>query len=247
MLADIGILAALVERAGTGVGRYLDLSMLDGMVSLLSYMANGLFLTGNPPPRVGSMHANIVPYGTYPAADGDFVVATFSAGYWPKLCDVLGIPELADDPRYATNVDRLARRQEVEALVADRLATQTVAHWDRVFTEAGIPSAPIRSVPEVVNDPQVLSRGMVPEFDHPRLGPLRIVGSPFTFAESAKPDPVAAPLLGQHTRDILENELGLAPTEVTALADAGVVAEAQAPTATAATGAGTNDNGGEHG
>jgi formyl-CoA transferase/CoA:oxalate CoA-transferase len=223
MMADIGILAALVERASTGVGRYLDMAMQDGVVSLLSYMANGFFLTGNPPPRVGSMHASIVPYGPYPAADGEIVIATFSAGYWPKLVKVLELPELAEDPRFATAADRLARRDEVGALLSERLKTQTVGYWDQLFAENGIPAAPIRSVPEVVADPHVIGRGMVPEFDHPDLGPIRIVGSPFTFAESEKPIPVAAPRLGQHTREILENELGLGHAEIEALIESGVV------------------------
>jgi len=223
MLADVGILAALVERDKTGAGRYLDLSMLDGVVSMLSYMANGFFLTGNPPPRVGSMHATIVPYGPYPAADGEIVLATFSAGYWPKLCAVLGLPELAQDPRYATTADRLAKRPEVEALLTARLRTATVAHWDAALTEAGIPCAPIRSVPEVVVDPQVVFRGMVPELDHPTLGPIRIVGSPFTFEGLTKPAPVAAPNLGQHTRSVLESELGLSGLDVDELVRSGVV------------------------
>lgn len=225
MLADVGLLAALVERRETGIGRYLDLSMLDGVVSMLSYMANGYFMTGDPPPRVGSMHATIVPYGPYPAADGEIVIATFSAGYWPMLCAALGMSELAEDPRYATNVARLSRRQEVEDLLAERLRTNTVAHWDRVLTEAGIPSAPIRSVPEVVADPQVLARGMVAELDHPRLGPTKMIASPFTYAGEEKPPPVAAPLLGQDTRAVLTGVLGLASSEVDELVQAGIVGE----------------------
>ena len=223
MMADIGVLAALVERDRTGSGQYVDLSMLDGMVSMLSYVASRYLMTGEEPGRVGTGHTSVVPYGAYPAQDGSIVLATLSEGYWPRLCSVLGIPEVAEDPRYATNVQRAANREEVESIVSERLRTHPVAYWERVLAEADIPCAPILSVSQVLDNPQVIARGMVRQFDHPRLGPTTVLGSPLKFSSSADPEPLAPPLLGEHTATLLGEVLGLSAHEVETLVGDGVV------------------------
>lgn len=231
LVAVAGILAALVDRDRSGVGRHVDVGMLDTMVGMLSYYAGRLFMTGEEPTRVGSGHMSVVPYGRFAAADGDIVLATLSEGYWPKLCQVLGRPDLADDPRLATNADRVARRDEVEEAVGATLRRRPVAHWQAVLGEADIPHAPILSVGQVLAHPQVLARDMVHTVDHPLLGPVGAVGPIVKFPGSPPPPVVAAPLLGQHTRSILSQVLGIDQDGFDRLLGDGVVAAVPEPSA----------------
>lgn len=224
LVADSGILAALVERHHTGVGRYVDVGMLDTMVGMLSYYAGRFFMTGEEPGRAGSGHLSVVPYGAFPAADGEIVLATLSEGYWPRLCQVLGRADLAADPRFATNAARVGHRREIEDALADTLRRRPVAHWQRLFAEADIPHAPILSIGGVVRHPQVLARAMVRQADHPLLGTVHEVGPIIKFDRADPPAPVAAPLLGQHTRSVLHDVLGLEPDELDRLQADGVVA-----------------------
>lgn len=222
MWAVIGILAALHAREVTGRGQQVDVSLLDGQVAWLTYVAAGYFATGATPARYGSAHPSIVPYQALRAADGPLMVAVGNDRLWRRFVVALGLDELADDPRYATNADRVRNRDELLATLERTLVTRTGAQWSELLTAAGVPSGPVNDVPAALAHPQVLARRMVAEVDHPGAGRLRQLGSPLKL--SADPPSIrrAPPLLGEHTDAVLA-ELGLSPAEITALRRSGVV------------------------
>lgn len=222
--ACIGILAALVDRGRTGQGRHVDMSMLDAMVSMLGYSADRYFMTGEEPARMGTGHPSVVPYGVFPAADGDLVLATLSEHYWQPLCVALGRPDLAGDPRLATNADRVAHRGEVDQAVADALSRHPVSYWQQVLSAADIPHAPVLTVGQALEHPQVAARAMVRRYRHPLLGDVPSVGPMVHMAGSAAPGPLPAPLLGQDTARILRRELGLSPERIDQLGASRVIA-----------------------
>lgn len=229
LLATTGIAAALAERARTGRGRRVEISMLDGMVSLLAYHATRFLLLGEDPEPVGSGHPSAVPYGAFEASDGYVALAPFSAAFWPKVCEALGRPELAAEPRYDTSEKRVGLREEVNALVSAIIKERSVEEWCRRLEEADVPHAPVLTVAQALEHPQVRARGMVGEVPHPTLGRLGQVGPALrmddgdrSWAELASPPP----LLGQHTRQVLVGELGCPEELVNELVAAGVVAEA---------------------
>ncbi|MFL6055213.1 MAG: CaiB/BaiF CoA transferase family protein [Actinoallomurus sp.] len=222
MWAVIGILAALHARRSTGRGQHVDISLLDGQIAWLTYVAGGYFATGETPRRYGSAHPSIVPYQALPTADGHLMVAVGNDGLWRRFAAAVGRGDLAEDPRFATNKDRVAHREELVALIEEALAARTSAEWAEVLTEAGVPSGPINTVPEALAHPQVLAREMVVEVEHPQVGPLSMLGSPVKL--SAQPPAVrsAPPRLGEHTDEVLA-ELGLSPEEIAAMRDEGAI------------------------
>jgi crotonobetainyl-CoA:carnitine CoA-transferase CaiB-like acyl-CoA transferase len=225
LMAVIGTLAALQERASTGHGRQVDVSMLDSMVSLLTYIAGHHFMSGEEPQPVGSGHHNLVPYGAYQARDGYIVIATLTDTFWRKLCGALGLPELGVDPRFDTAAKRKARRAEVEEIVGEVVRTATVAEWQHRLEDADVPHAPILTVGQALGQPQVRARGLVQEFHHPVAGAVKTVGAPLRFGDDPAPPLRPAPLLGEHTHVVLEKLLGYSPAHVRELIDAGIVAD----------------------
>jgi crotonobetainyl-CoA:carnitine CoA-transferase CaiB-like acyl-CoA transferase len=223
LFADLGIVSALLQRERTGRGQYVDASMLDGMVSLLSYFAGRYLLTGEEIKAVGAGHPSAVPYGLYPTLDGQLVLATLAEHFWPRLCDALELPEQARDPALAYNAGRVAQRDLVERLVCESLRTRTTAEWEKRLLEADIPHAAVLSVGQALRQPQIAARGLVQPMAHPRLGPIEVVGNPLRLSD-ADPVPVSpAPLLGQDTRRILQEVLGLNDDQVSSLVSDGVV------------------------
>jgi formyl-CoA transferase/CoA:oxalate CoA-transferase len=223
MLADLGILAALLRRERTGKGEYVDASMLDGMLSLLSYFAGRYLLTGEEVSAVGAGHPSVVPYGLFPTADGQIVLATLSESYWPTLCRVLDLPSEALTSELLTNAGRLLQRKRVETMVAEALRRRSTAAWEERLLAADIPYAPVLSVGQALTQPQAVARQMVQPLDHPRLGQLDVVGSPVKFTNAGAVTPQAAPLLGEHTRQVLTDVLGLDAATLDALEQGGVL------------------------
>ncbi|GAA4613534.1 CaiB/BaiF CoA-transferase family protein [Actinoallomurus liliacearum] len=222
MYAVIGILAALHARRFTGRGQHIDISLLDGQISWLTYVAGNHFATGETPRRYGSAHPSIVPYQALPTADGHLMVAIGNDGLWRRFATAVGRGDLAEDPRFATNADRVHHREELLGLLRAALSSRTSAAWAEALTEAGVPAGPINTVPEALDHPQVRARDMVVEVDHPGAGRLRMVGSPLKL--SAHPPAVrsAPPGLGEHTDEVLA-ELGLGPDEIAAMREEGAV------------------------
>ncbi|MDR7304195.1 CaiB/BaiF CoA transferase family protein [Haloactinomyces albus] len=203
MWSTIGITAALRQREHSGCGQWVDVSLLDGQVSWLTYVAAGYFATGDTPRRHGSAHPTIVPYQAFPTADGHIMVAAGNDGLWQRFAHAVGLGELVHDPRFATNPDRVRNRDELLPLIEQRLATRTADEWDTLLTEAAVPVGRINTVDQALAHPQVRDRGMVTEVEHPTAGTIRSVGPPLKFSESSPHVREAPPEHGQHTDEVL--------------------------------------------
>ena len=222
LFAAQGVMAALIAREKTGRGQQVDIGMLDATAALLTYQAGNYFATGQVPARMGNRHPTIVPYESFRAADGDFVIAGGNDGIWQRLCRVIGRPELADDPRYRTNADRAPRHAEVKAELERALQTRTREEWVRDLTAAGVPCGSVREISEVLADPQIAAREMVREVEHPAIGAARVINSPVKMSDTPPGVRTAPPTLGQHTNAVLR-ELGYDDQRLAALESARVI------------------------
>ena len=209
MFALTGILMALRARETSGVGQFVDVSMLDGMISAMASNYAYFFGSGNVPVPMGTAFATIVPYAGFRAADGEIVIAVASDKLWLEFCAAVGRADWAADPRYATNALRVANRTELEPAINALFGQQPVAHWQRILRAGGVPCAPVRNLQEVVNDPQAAERQMFPTVEHPTAGAVRVTGLPIKLSETPGAIGAAAPAVGQHTRAALRELLGL--------------------------------------
>jgi crotonobetainyl-CoA:carnitine CoA-transferase CaiB-like acyl-CoA transferase len=226
MMAYGAIVTALFHRHQTGQGQWLEASLLDGQVATMSYHATGYFATGVVPHRMGSGHPSLVPYQTFPAADGFFIVGCANQGLWERLCKAIGKPDLMEDPRFKTNDDRVAHRAECVATLSDMFCTRPMAEWVEMISQAGVPCGPINRVSEVVHDPQVLAREMIVAVPHPTVPDLRMPNSPLKLMETPSSIRRPPPLLGQHNQEVL-TELGYSPQQIAALRRKGVIGPQQ--------------------
>ena len=222
MMAYGSIMTALYHREQTGQGQWIEAALLDGQVAALSYHAAAYLATGVEPQRMGSGHPSLVPYQSFPASDGFFIVGVANQGLWTRFCNAIARPDLLTDPRFVTNDDRVAHRAECVETLNEVFQTGTVAHWVEVITGAGVPCGPINRVSDVVTDPQVLSRGMMADIDHPNVPGLRVPGSPLKLTETPPSVRLHPPLLGQHNQEVLE-QLGYDAKEIARLEETGVV------------------------
>ncbi|MFJ5800039.1 CaiB/BaiF CoA transferase family protein [Streptomyces decoyicus] len=216
MWAAIGILAALRNREHTGSGEWVDVSLLDGQVAWLSYVAGGYFASGNVPQRYGSAHPTIVPYQAFPTADGHLMVAAGNDGLWRRFATAIGLAALADDPRFATNPDRVRRREELLPLIERALSARGAQEWAVLLTEAQVPVGPINTVDQALRHPQVIAREMVTEVEHADAGTLRTVASPIKLAGNPAAVRTPPPRHGEHTAQVLTG-LGVGPRQLAAL------------------------------
>lgn len=214
LYAAQGILAALVERGRTGLGRHVDVSMQDTMAALLTYQAGIYFATSKPPPRMGDAHPSICPYESVRTRDGLYMLAVGNDGQFVKLCELLGRPELPADPRFATNRARVTNRPALLAEILPLLGARTSDELDRALSEAGVPGGPVLDVKQALEHPQVQARGTILEHQHPRAGTIRTVATPVRMDGARPQPPPPPPLLGQHTRAVLAEVLGLSPGEL---------------------------------
>ncbi|WP_329142584.1 CoA transferase [Streptomyces sp. NBC_01456] len=222
MWATIGILAALEARRSTGLGQHLDVSLLDGQLAWLTYVAGGYFATGAAPGPHGSAHPTIVPYQALATGDGYLMVAAGNDKLFRSLAAVLGSASLAADPRFATNPDRVRNREQLIPLLEAELARHSNAEWAQLLEAAGVPCAPINTVEEALTSPQATARDMVTALDHSTAGRLRTVGSPLKLSGTPTRIRTAPPVLGQHTDEVL-TETGYSPAEIAELHAAGAV------------------------
>ncbi|MEO1191597.1 MAG: CaiB/BaiF CoA-transferase family protein [Pseudomonadota bacterium] len=203
----IAIQAALAERERTGKGQWIDMALLDCMTAVLANQAQNLFVSGTPPKRLGNAHPNIVPYQVLPAADGPFIIAAGNDAQFQRFCALLGVPELAEDPRFATNQQRVANREIITPLLSELTAKKPRAALLEELEAAGVPAGPINSLDQVFADPQVQARGVRVELPSTGAGPLSYLRTPITFSNSQMTLERGAPRLGEHTEEVLE-ELG---------------------------------------
>jgi crotonobetainyl-CoA:carnitine CoA-transferase CaiB-like acyl-CoA transferase len=223
LYASIGVLAALNQREVSGLGQHIDVALLDVQVACLANQAMNYLCSGRVPQRLGNAHPNIVPYQDFPAADGDFIIAVGNDSQFRKLCQVLGHPQWADDPRFASNQLRVAHRAELIPLLRQVTVFKCSAEWIGLLEQAGVPCGPINDLAQVFADPQVQARGL--RLDLPNsLGsltpqvasPLRLSGTPVEYR-------TAPPLLGEHTRAVLQRLLDLDEPSLARLQAAGVI------------------------
>ncbi len=220
----IGILAALHERSVTGRGRLIDVSLFDGLVGMLGYLAQLAFFTGEDPKPQGSEHPNLVPYGIFPAQDGSIVVACLMNSFWERICQALGMQDWIADPRFGSIEKRRDNRRLVNERISAFTRGRTVADLVEIFTRHQVPHAPILGIKDALSQPQAVARNMVVDTDHRTLGKIPIVNRPIKFPGDAQPVPAAPPILGQHTDEILRNILGLTSEQIEELRASKVVA-----------------------
>jgi formyl-CoA transferase/CoA:oxalate CoA-transferase len=214
MFAAHGVLLALLSRERTGRGQHVDVGMLDSVAALLTYQAAIYFATGSAPGRLGNRHATIVPYETFSASDGEFVLAVGNDEQWQKFC---AVADLGQDERFATNRARVTRYAELRPILADRLRQRTRQDWIERLTESGVPCGSVRDLGEVFGDPQMKAREMIATAMHATLGAVRLLGTPIKLSDTPGSIRKAPPTLGQDTEAVLRTDLGLTAAEIAAL------------------------------
>jgi CoA:oxalate CoA-transferase len=204
----IAILSALRVRDRDGVGNHVDIAMLDCQVAMLEDALARYSVSGKIPGRLGTRHPSITPFQQFRAADDYFVMGAGNESIWLRFCDALAMPQLKDDPRFATNADRTANHPELEAILARIFATQPRDHWLRILTDASVPCAPIANVEEVSRDPHLAARNMILHAEHSSFDGLIVPGSPLKSAGDKDIPATRAPGLGEDTDTVLASVLG---------------------------------------
>ena len=224
MFAVQGIAMALLARVGSGCGQRVDIGMFDSTAALLTYQAGSYFATGEAPVRMGNRHPSIVPYDTFAAADGVFVIAVGNDEQWRRFCHAIDADDLAADDRFVTNQRRVEHYAALRPLLAGRLRLRTRAEWLRDLKATGIPCGSVRDIAETLADPQLEARQMIEVVEHATAGAIRVLGVPVKLSDTPGSVRTPPPTLGQHTEDILRNDCGLSPDDIAALRLDGVVA-----------------------
>jgi formyl-CoA transferase len=223
LFASSAIQAALWAREKTGQGQYIDISLLDCQVTWLANVASNYLVSGRVPQRYGNAHPNIVPYQSFRAKDGFFTLGVGNDSQWQRLCQVLDQPDLAHDPRFATNPERIKHREVLIPLLQEVFAQRRVEDWLEKMTTAGISCGPVQTIDQVFADPQVLAREMVWETSHPSAGRVKLVGTPLKLSATPAVLHAHPPLLGEHTAAVLATLLGYSQEEVHRLRQQGVI------------------------
>ncbi|HUL65042.1 MAG TPA: CoA transferase [Burkholderiaceae bacterium] len=223
ILAVVGVCAAYAHKLRTGQGQVVDTSLMEAALQQTYWQAAIYFATGKSPQALGSAHALTAPYQAFHAADGWLNIGGANQANWERIAAVLGHPEWKSDPRFATNSDRMRNRAELTAQIDAVVRTRTRADWIQAFDAAGVPAGPVHSIAEAMDHPQTRARGMVVDIEHPQAGTTRALGNPVHFSATPGVNTLPAPLLGQHTREVLR-ECGYSDAEIDALDADGVIA-----------------------
>jgi len=205
-----GVLAALYQRAITGVGQRVDISLLDGQVSNMAYQLSYYLCSGKLPQPMGSGHLSLSPYGAFKTKDGYIVIGSS----WPRIARVLGLEWMIEDPRFKELGDRVANREKLIELFEEVLTTEDTAAWLEVFYVEDIPCAPVYNVDQVVEDPQVRLRNMIVTIPHPLGGEIRLAGNPIKMPDSIVEEYQAPPLVGQHNEEVFVGLLGYSEEKI---------------------------------
>jgi crotonobetainyl-CoA:carnitine CoA-transferase CaiB-like acyl-CoA transferase len=222
LLAAMGILAALHHRGRTGEGQFVDTSLLEAGVMQTYWQSAMTLATGEAPGPLGSAHPLNAPYQAFETADGWIVVGGANQRAWQRLVEALGAPDLAEDPRFRDNRDRMRHLDALVAALQPHFARRSSADWLARLEAAGVPAGPVNDIAQVHADPQVLARDMVVEVEHRTLGPVKTLGLPVKFSKTPGGPRFGAPIYGQHSREILK-QYGFAGAEIESLIDSGAV------------------------
>jgi len=220
MYATVGILAALHERSRSGLGQHIDMALLDCQVAMLANQNLNYMTSGVAPRRAGNAHQNLVPYQVFAAADGHLIVAVGNDSQFRNYCGVIGRPGLADDVRFKTNSNRVINRDLLVPMLVEAMKLQSRDHWLEELERVGVPAGPINTIEQVYENPQVQSRGMKRMLPHASAGEAPVSSSPLRLSDSPVAYRHAAPLLGEHTEQVLRERLGLSAEEIQKLMNA---------------------------
>jgi len=222
ILAVAGILAAYAHKMKTGEGQIVDTSLMEAALQQTYWHAAIYFATGESPGPTGSAHILTAPYQAFRARDGWINIGGANQANWERIADVLGHPEWRSDARFATNAKRMENTVELTTLMNAVIVTRSKAEWVEAFDTAGVPVGPVHTIGEALSHPQTLARRMVVDLDHPRAGPTKAIGCPLHFSKTPTAVKRAAPLLGEHTREVLR-EVGYRDAEIDRFVADGVV------------------------
>jgi len=222
LFSTIGILAALAHREKTGLGQKVDVAMLDSQVAILENAIARYTAAGEVPGPIGNRHPSITPFEPFDTADGQLMIAAGNDVLWSTFCKALEREDLLEDPRFKTNPLRTSNHSELRPLLAATLKNKTTSRWRQLLDDAGVPNGPINSVDKVVTDPQIIAREMIVEVDHPVAGKTMLPGVPIKLSKTPGTIRQPAPLLGQHTAEILSEVLGYSQEKIAALEEQGI-------------------------
>jgi len=225
MYATSAILAALHARRQSGRGQYIDVALFDSQVAWLINQGLAYLVDGQDPPRRGNGHPHIVPYDTFPASDGHFIIAVGNDSQFERLCEVLGEPEWAQDARFATNVQRVRNRQSLMPMIEAVTAKRPAGEWIAALEAVGVPCGPVNTLSDVFNDPQTRARDMRISMPHEAApgGQVELIGNPLKLSETPVTYRHAPPRLGEHTEEVLRDTLGLDQEQIAALRNSGII------------------------
>ncbi len=221
MNAAFGIMVALRAKDATGVGQSIDISMMEGQLSLLGVMIGNYFTTGEIPVPMGTAYKALLPYQTFHTKTRDLALAVGSDKLWRDFCPVIGCPEMTDDPRFRTNSNRNKNRTALVEKLQAVFMTRSFEEWETLLVDAGIPIGAINNISQVIDHPQVAARGAIVNMDHPRAGAVRVVGVPIRLSETPGSVRTPSPSLGEHTEIVLSDILGMTREDIDALRGAG--------------------------
>ncbi|QEK95002.1 CoA transferase [Achromobacter insolitus] len=216
MYATVAVLAALQERHNSGLGQHLDIALLDSHVAMLANQNSNYFNSGVAPQRAGNAHQNVVPYQVFAASDGHLIVATGNESQYRAYCRAIGVPELGDDPRFATNRMRLANRELLVGLLTEIMRQGKRDDWIAKLEAVGVPCGPINDIAQAQAHPQAQARQLRRDLPHPAGGVAAVTASPLRLSASPVEYRRAPPLLGEHTEEVLREVLGKTQEEIAA-------------------------------
>lgn len=214
LFGAIGVLAALNYRNATGMGQKVDVAMLDCQLAILENAIARYVVTGEVPQPAGNRHTSIVPFEPFETLDGEIMIAAGNDALWAKLCEVLQKKDWITDERFKTNPMRNQNYEVLRPMLGEAIKVKTTADWQEILDNAGVPNGPINTIDKVLEDPQVLAREMVVEVEHPIAGKLKMAGVPIKMSETQGSVRTPAPILGQHTEEILKELLNLTDAEI---------------------------------